>query len=752
MADRQYLATNIFVADGIRTKWPFSFAGVSQDDNSGTTPYLYPEDVHAMEMFIDSQGNKATAVRNVVIETPNVATIVGPPVAVGREIKIYRQTENRYPLVDYRDRQSVSESDLDLANRQAIFIAQETQDAASNFMALDRHDNYDVKFRRIVNLAPGIAPGDAVSFEQYERAIRVPMTEPPFPALPLAAERAGKLLAFNDFGLPFLAVPVAGSPAQILIDLANVTDPKKGASMVGGAVRGMPTLAAVRAWTSVPVGCYIVTAGYEHDNDQGGNAYIVEAFTNQATDSGNLVRVGDVVLRAVHPGNYVHIAQYGGKSDNVTDNTASWKDALKKTRQLNVPLHLSSGKYRVDGYVPWSNDKITGMGSSMTHIAFNEGDTGFHMSNTPYGVRYTMPPTYIKDTRFIGFTVDATRVKFGIYAVANLFTYYDDVRVMYAKVCNWFNAYIFGGKWMNIRADYGQGSGWEFGYNRWGWTPGVPGEPAALCHGGSIIHLDTYGNGIGEPGRPPLGSVQGAGQVWSDGLSNAVMLLYSEQNFGHGLVTVGTLSYSLGTVYLEENDKYRPEGTDRYDYYNAASEMSIGNLGPIYTGRATVWNAGYLVCTDFRGTKIDGPGPVKVLGNYRNAAITNPSVISVPTMSRWGTVALMQRSFSLPASMPADGTRKFFRGGVYRCYPEIVFEASGANITEARITITDSGGDEVYNERAFSSANPKPGMRLAFPLTDFTWNPNRSYRIALSGVTATYTGELVLSFIADIMA
>lgn len=231
-----YLATNIFAGDGASTHFDFVFAGVSPDASSGTTPYLYPEDVKALEIYTDISGAAASAVRTVTIDPalPNRAFIAGPAVAEGRQIKIYRSTEIRFPLVDYRDLQTVSELDLDLSARQAIFVAQETQDAANNNpLTLDALDNYDAKHRRLVNLAPGVNPTDAVNLNQLTRAIRIPATEPALAELPNAADRAGKLLAFDANGLPYMTIPVSGTAADLEARLAFATDPTKGANMIG---------------------------------------------------------------------------------------------------------------------------------------------------------------------------------------------------------------------------------------------------------------------------------------------------------------------------------------------------------------------------------------------------------------------------------------------------------------------------------------------------------------------------------------
>lgn len=129
MEARNYLATNVFDADGQRTDWPFSFAGVKSDNSNGTTPYLSPSDVKCEEISIDSNDVITVTPREGQLIASNVLRVLGAPVANGNLVRIFRVTERRYPLVDYKDRQAVTESDLDLANRQAILLAQEAYDA-----------------------------------------------------------------------------------------------------------------------------------------------------------------------------------------------------------------------------------------------------------------------------------------------------------------------------------------------------------------------------------------------------------------------------------------------------------------------------------------------------------------------------------------------------------------------------------------------------------------------------------------------
>lgn len=232
MSNRTFYASTYVVADGVTRTWPFSFAGVNTGQESGTTPYLYPEDVKVQEIYTAADGTKQTVQRTGAILLPNQITIDGPAVIAGREIRIYRETELRFPLVDYRDLQSVSEHDLDLANRQAVFIAQETRDAASANLLYDAQGHYNAGGRRIVNLAPGIDGKDAVNMDQYRRTIRVPEADG-IPPISSAADRAGKLLAFDSLGNPVAVFPTPGTATALEGRLRDAINAANGVSILG---------------------------------------------------------------------------------------------------------------------------------------------------------------------------------------------------------------------------------------------------------------------------------------------------------------------------------------------------------------------------------------------------------------------------------------------------------------------------------------------------------------------------------------
>lgn len=394
-----FLATNVFDADGDKTYWDFSFAGVSPDTASGTQPYLDATDVKAAELYTDAQGNAQYVQRSVIIDPsmPTRAHIAGAPVARGRQIKIFRRTEIRYPLVDYRDLQTVSETDLDLANRQAIFLAQELRDSEANGIVVDDSDNYDANGRRIVNLAPGTRDRDAVNVAQLrnsiEHTVRVSPDEATIPELPSPDQRSGRLLGFDSAGKPVTVAPITGSATDLAIqlasssgggmigyggytvasfldalqaaggsslvghngqslaayllaaaaDFANATDPLKGVSMVGAACRTVDSVAAISA---LPSGSSTtaLALGYYKPGDSGGGVYRRIANSSAVVDGGRVLATNDGVGRwHLCQSTPATLRQYGAKGDNLTDDT----DALLRAVSSKLPLLATEGKYRV---------------------------------------------------------------------------------------------------------------------------------------------------------------------------------------------------------------------------------------------------------------------------------------------------------------------------------------------------------------------------------------------------------------------
>ncbi len=71
------------------------------------------------------------------------------------------------------------------------------------------------------------------SIADIDHAIRVPRSDPEPAALPPAISRAGLLFSFDGNGDPACVAPSSGSASDLAVNLANSSDPSKGAALIG---------------------------------------------------------------------------------------------------------------------------------------------------------------------------------------------------------------------------------------------------------------------------------------------------------------------------------------------------------------------------------------------------------------------------------------------------------------------------------------------------------------------------------------
>jgi lysophospholipase L1-like esterase len=337
-----YLATNIYDADGVRTEWDFSFAGVSPDRVSGTTPYLYPEDVKVQELYRDAEGNPKMVQRSATVIAPTRIRVNGAPIVWGNQVKIYRDTEVRFPLVDYRDGQNVSELDLDLSARQAVFIAQEARDATQN-MNVDETGAFNAGGRPITNVADGVADKDAVTVRQLQHAVRAPVGEGGLQSLPFSAQRANKLLSFDSAGQPVVVAAASGSATELALSLADFSSGLKGAGQIG--------YAANLGYPANTVGAKLNTLTSAVSAATGdGSAKQVRSYL-EASSVGNLGNLA-VYNQALNSG-VVRIAFVGdsiieGFYDGVYENSTA-STIMRILRQQNPGVKFVFGNFSLAG-------------------------------------------------------------------------------------------------------------------------------------------------------------------------------------------------------------------------------------------------------------------------------------------------------------------------------------------------------------------------------------------------------------------
>lgn len=169
-----YNSITKYVGDGVRTRWAPTFSG----------GFLSPDHVYVLY-----PGN----------ETPIPAVwddgsvLITPAIVAGADFALVRRTPSVTPLVDFSDGAGITELNLDTTARQAVFLAAEAQDRATD---------------------------GPVS------VVRVPGAEPGV-VLPTVAQRLGRLAAYDESGAPVAKTAAElgiATSTQSLQDLSYLVD------------------------------------------------------------------------------------------------------------------------------------------------------------------------------------------------------------------------------------------------------------------------------------------------------------------------------------------------------------------------------------------------------------------------------------------------------------------------------------------------------------------------------------------------
>ncbi|MCS5737068.1 phage tail fiber domain-containing protein, partial [Herbiconiux daphne] len=97
--------------------------------------------------------------------------LTSQPDAQFDEIEIKRVTSSIERIVTFQDGSIIRAADLNKAELQTMHIAEEARDAAQSSVQLDNNNNYDVLNRRLVHVADGQDPNDAVNMKQFAETI-----------------------------------------------------------------------------------------------------------------------------------------------------------------------------------------------------------------------------------------------------------------------------------------------------------------------------------------------------------------------------------------------------------------------------------------------------------------------------------------------------------------------------------------------------------------------------------------------------
>lgn len=83
-----------------------------------------------------------------------------------QQIEIRRYTSATERLVDFSDGSILRAQDLNVAQVQTLHVAEEARDLTADTIGVNNDGNLDARGRRIVNVADGVEPGDAITLGQ----------------------------------------------------------------------------------------------------------------------------------------------------------------------------------------------------------------------------------------------------------------------------------------------------------------------------------------------------------------------------------------------------------------------------------------------------------------------------------------------------------------------------------------------------------------------------------------------------------
>lgn len=425
------LATQIEVSDGTLNIINVGIEFFEQDDISVSLDQADP-----LVEGVDYQWTAPTT-----LQFLNTLNTPGGLVPNGIEVIVRRDTKSDEMYNVYDGGAPFSRLTLDENFEQLLFLSQEFAEG----LGLDGlRNNLNMNGYRVINLGDPIDPADATNKEYVDtqdgKNLRTPEA---IPALPAAAGRANKILAFDVSGDPILVVPVSGSAEDLALLLADGVTPGNGAGMIGyngttvqDALDDTITLLSERMHVvdtiadlkllPASIGRGVFVLGYYAKGDGGGGAYYKDAADVVSADNGGTVIVAtDTTRWKLKYTGSVSIDQFGAKSDG-TDASLRIQAAFDFSSTTKVPLTASAKTYSlalsqniaVEGFAnAWTalvvktGLKLTGAGIGKTIFRLMNGQSS---SLAPKWFNVMTGNTVITNLHLSNYTVDINGQNNGI--------------------------------------------------------------------------------------------------------------------------------------------------------------------------------------------------------------------------------------------------------------------------------------------------------------------------------------------------
>ncbi len=142
-----------------------AYSYVRYTGNGTTTDYTFPFSYLAQD-HIKVRVNDVLVPGYTFLNASTIKFDAAP--ANGAAIEIRRETPKDSPIVNFTDGSVLLERDLDLLATFGLYVAQESNDLASDSIVVDSTDRWNARGKRIGNLAPAVNPDEAVTKQSLD--------------------------------------------------------------------------------------------------------------------------------------------------------------------------------------------------------------------------------------------------------------------------------------------------------------------------------------------------------------------------------------------------------------------------------------------------------------------------------------------------------------------------------------------------------------------------------------------------------
>lgn len=236
-------------------------------------------------------------------------------------------------------------------------------------------DHYDAKGNKISNLGKPVKDDDAVDLgtmkehisAKDKRSLRV--ADKDIPALPNAANRANKLLSFDNNGNPVVIVPESGSAADVLVELGKFGGDKLIGSSHGGTVYSDYAVCEVRRVASFGGGGSVNSsrdAVFFTDE----SLWYVSKSTIFPVQVPERPDAGWRCIGLLNGYPLYDVRNWGLVGDDFTDNTDNWVQMIQKSAGYQIELYFPAGVYQYKDIGPVTMNRCTWRGDGSMRTIF----------------------------------------------------------------------------------------------------------------------------------------------------------------------------------------------------------------------------------------------------------------------------------------------------------------------------------------------------------------------------------------------